>query len=135
MKSILDLGVEELEQILRDNALPANVSLQGIDGRKDFEKLFKHRLQPKYIAQTLLQEKLKTRVMVETPDMKSERLAIKQAELELKKLKLETQTQQQTNVYKRLQAIEDACMLVIRGVSNINERLDKLVEEKNKIKK
>lgn len=130
MRSVLDLDINELEKVLGDNALPADVGLQGIEERSDFDKLFKHRLQPKYIAQILLKEKLKTRVLAESPDIKNERLAVKQAELELKKLRLNQQTQMQSNIYKRLQAIESGVQLIVSGISGINERLDQLLSNK-----
>ena len=128
MRSILDLDIAELEEVLNTNSLPDGVGLQGIEERADFAKLFKHRVNPKHIASALLKEKLKTRVLTESPELKSERLAIKQVELELRRKRIEAVTAQQTNIYKRLQAIEDACGLIVRGISNINEKLDVLIQ-------
>lgn len=128
-KSVLDLTIEELEEILNTNELPEGISLEGIDQRKDFAKLFKHRMNPKHIAQTLLKERLKTRIMVESPEIKSERMQIRQAELELRKMKIEGQTQMQGNLYKRLQTIEAGVTLIISGIANINQRLDQIEAE------
>lgn len=129
MRSVLDLDINELESVLTNNALPDDVGLEGIEGRRDFDKLFRHRLSPKYIAQVLLKEKLKTRISAETPEIKSERLQVKQAELELKRLRLENQTQMQGNIYKRLQALEAGVNLAIAGISTINVQLAELLEK------
>lgn len=129
MRSILDLDINELEEVLNTNTLPEDVGLEGIESRKDFEKLFKHRLQPKYMAQALLKDKLKTRITAETPEIKSERLAIKQAELELRKMKMNAQTQMQGNIYKRLQALEAIGNLTVAGITSINQKLDELLSQ------
>ena len=129
MRSVLDLDINELENVLTNNALPDDVGLEGIEGRRDFDKLFRHRLSPKYIAQVLLKEKLKTRISAETPEIKNERLQVKQAELELKRLRLENQTQMQGNIYKRLQALEAGVNLAIAGISTINVQLAELLEK------
>lgn len=130
-RSILDLNIEELEEILKSNELPPDVGLEGIQNRDDFNKLFKHRLNPKLIAQHLLRDKMKTRVLVESPELKDERLQVKKAELEIRKLRAENQTAMQQNIYKRLQAIEDGLSLVVAGMSNLNQRLTQLLEGQN----
>lgn len=119
MRDITELNVEDLEQILATNTLPEDVALTGISSRTDFDKLFKHRATPKFIAQALLKDKLKTRVLSEGSELKSERMEVRKAEIELRKMRLETQTQQQTNIYKKLQTLEDGLNILISGLANL----------------
>ena len=130
-RSILELTIEELEQVFKTNELPEGVSISGIDTRTDFDKLYKHRLNPKYIAQTLLRERLHTRIMVESPEIKNERLQLKQAELELKRMKIESNTQMYSNVYKRLQAIESTVTLIVSGITNLNQQMSDVLQKLN----
>lgn len=59
MKSIFDLDLSELNTILEKGTLPEGISLDGLENRQDFEKLFKHRLNPMFIIRTLIQERIK----------------------------------------------------------------------------
>lgn len=108
-KSILSLGIEELEQILGSNELPTDCDLSGLEERKDFKTFFAHRLAPRFIAKTLLEEKMKAR-LIEPTELKEERLKIKKMELELKKDKAGKTTWQYQQIWN--------------AISNVNKKLD-----------
>ena len=112
-RSILDFSIEELEKVLTENVLPDGVDLAGLEHRPDADKLFKHRFSPKFIAQAILKDKLKTRVLAEPAGVKSERLAMQQAELELKKLKVQGNTQFQSLILDKLRNIEDMMKIIL----------------------
>jgi hypothetical protein len=130
MKRIMDATVEELEEVLRTNSMDG-YALDGIEERKDFDKLFKSRLNPRTIATSLLkdrrQEQRATHATGESPDLVRERLEVKRIELELKKTKVTSQTWFQEQTYKRMQAIEDAIsVLMSLNLSNAR-KLDALI--------
>ena len=130
MRSIFSLDINDLEQILISNQLPPDVTLEGIETRKDFDKLFKHRATPKYIAQAILKEKIKGCAMQESPDIKNQRLAIKKMELELRSKRVESVSFQQDQLYKRLQAIESSQNMIIRGITNLNELMERFLNDR-----
>lgn len=59
MKSILDLNIDELQSIIMTDVFPEDVTLEGIEGRKDFQKLFVNRMHPCRIAEIIYKEKAK----------------------------------------------------------------------------
>ena len=138
MKSIFDFNIDELQEFIR-NGGQGEVSLSGIEDRKDFDKLFKHRATPTYIAEALLKEKVASRPKqvnpqpkggCQTPDSaenKANRLQLKQMELELKRQRVESVTQVQSHIYKRLQALEDGQAVIIASLANLTGKLNELL--------
>src|SRR5689334_9562682 len=100
--TITQLTNEQLQQVIDTNELPEGCDLTGIGQRPDADKLFKHRLNPKFIAKVLLLERQSTS-LGENLSVKEERLQLKRLELEIKKSKLETTSAVLDNIYKRLQ--------------------------------
>lgn len=118
-RSILDLGIEELELVLATNSLPDGVGLSGLEHRPDADKLYKHRFSPKFIAQALLKDLLKTRVLSEPSSSKSERLALQKAELELKQKKVAGQSQMQNLILDKLRNIEATQRIIMAQLSQL----------------
>jgi hypothetical protein len=112
MKSILDLNVEELGEILATNILPPDCGLQGIEGRSDFKKLFAPR--PTGVAYQ----------PVETAELKEKRLQIRELELNAKNQRGESITQFQNNIYKALQEIKDGQMFIMSSMQTILNKLN-----------
>ena len=129
-RSILDLGIDDLEVILSADILPPGVNLAGIEGRPDFDKLYRHRLHPRMIAQVLLKERLKARIAVEPDSLKTQRLEIKKMELEIKEKKLQGERFSLQAINKKLQTIESGQTLIISSLSVINQRLEKIQANK-----
>ena len=140
MRSIFDLDLEELEQIVKSNTLPPDVELGDIASRRDFDKLFKHRLNPKYIAQIALKERgvaepvePKPRVEAkpyqpaESVDMKTQRLQLKQQELQLKAQKQESLTYLQNEILARQNALISGQNSIIESLALMNEKLDRVL--------
>lgn len=130
LRSIFKLSIDELEMIVASNLLPEGVTLEGIEERRDFDKLFKHRLNPKFIAEACLKEKKKEEMAAasasprEPSELKSQRMELKARELEVRKLKLEGQTIVNNRIIQKLQGLESAQHLIISGIAKINERLE-----------
>jgi hypothetical protein len=82
-RSILDLNTNELLEIQKTKKLPEGVTLKGIEGRKDFDVLYRHRSNPTLLAEHLLKD---------TKGLEQKRLDLKQAELDLRKEKVKGQT-------------------------------------------
>lgn len=133
-KSIFDLNVDELESILASNELPPEITLEGIEQRKDFDKLFKHRANPKAIAQILLKEKVKDRLLAEPTGLKNQRLQLKQAELEYKQLKLNTTSDMQKNIYRYMQKLDTGNLMIMGALNNLQVALNELSLEIKNIK-
>lgn len=131
-RSIFDLSIDELEVVINSNQLPEGVGLQGIEEHKDFSKLFKHRLNPKFIAEALVKERVPKEALMKGPaepvEMRQQRIELKRVELDLKKKRGEALTFTQQQIYKRLQAIEDGNSVIIAGVNNLNNKLTQLLE-------
>lgn len=105
MRRIVDLTTDELKEIIKTDALPPDVSLEGLEERSDFEKLFNHRHKPKFIAAKLFKEKAGTQ-NPETFSLREERLSIQKETLELRKQKAEKTTWQFQQIKKQLDRIE-----------------------------
>jgi len=135
MPSIFDLNINELEEILKSNTLPEGVTLQGIEDRKDFDRLFRSRNTPKHIATTLIREKQSTIPKEpkqrggnqDSEEIKQRRLELKALELDIKGKSKDSLTQLQQNIYKRLQAVEDGQVMIIHSLANLNQKVSELL--------
>lgn len=120
MKSILNLTIDELKEVVKNDTLPLDVNLTGLEERKDFQKLFRFRSSPKMIASALLKEKLEVKEKRggshDTEEVKKKRLELKEKELELKKLKAEGTSYQLKQIHQLL--------------SDVNKKLDFLIRRK-----
>jgi len=125
-KSILDLNFDELKLVIESNKLPDNVTLKGLEGRDDFVKLYRFRASPTNMATVLLKEKIAEHTeskggSQDATEIKLKRLQLKESELEIKRLKAETQT----TLLKQL--LEE-----MRGLHlKVNSILSRVGEEKN----
>jgi hypothetical protein len=115
-KSIFQASAEELQDILNTNQFPDNITLEGIEKRADFQLMFKHRQNPKFIAAFLLKGMLKHNVLTESEDIKKERFELRKYELSLKEQKLNIQTAQIGEVKKNLERIEAKIDILIQGL-------------------
>lgn len=113
MNSILTASIEELEAIVQFNTLPEHLSLEGIEERKDFQKLFSHRLNPRFIAQTLLREKRGKPEEEGDASLKEKRLELKRKELELKEKKLDKTSQQLKAIWEVMKRVESKLDIVL----------------------
>ncbi len=80
MRSILDLNIDELKAVIETGTLPEDVTLDGLEARKDFARFFRYRATPSMIATFLLREKL-TLQSQGSEDIKKKRLELKEKEL------------------------------------------------------
>jgi hypothetical protein len=136
-RSIFDLNVDELEEVLKQNILPAGVTLQGLEDRKDFDKLFKHRLSPKFIAQVILKEKMAdqprqpaqaTAPHPQSQALREQRLELKKQELAIKKMKAETQSAVNQKILDKLAAIETGQTMLAGSLASVNQKLSLVLE-------
>ena len=124
-RSILDLTLDELEQVINTNELPDGVGLQGIENRKDFDKLFRHRLNPKYIAQALVRDKAtkpQAKGPSESEEVKKLRLELKQKEIDVRTAKAQNQTEMNQRIMNKLLSIESAVQLLAMRVEHLITR-------------
>jgi len=105
-RSILDLSPEELSIVQKTNKLPDNVSLKGIEERKDFDILYKHRNNLSMLAEHLLKG---------SKTLEHERLLLKKEELELRKEKAKGQTFLLKDLKAHLTRIETKLDLLVQS--------------------
>ena len=133
-RSIFDLNIDELATVVETGDLPEGISYAGIENRNDFKRLFRHRGTPSHIAQILLKEKATTQPKnpgggsQESEELKQERLRLKQLELAHRQNRVEKLTAMQVRIDKKLQDVEDLCMLNMKLLQSINETMTKLTE-------
>jgi hypothetical protein len=127
-RSILDLSLDELEQVIATNELPPGVGLQGIEARKDFDKLFRHRLNPAHIATRLVRDKAKplSPTQRESDEMKQARIDIRKLEVEAKHAKANQLTVMNERIIKKLDSIDSGMVLLASRLEAIQRQIDKL---------
>jgi len=119
-RSILDLSTEELIQIRETNKLPEEKTLKGIEERKDFDTLYRHRNTPHLLAEILLKSTrisakgLSPSVKQEKVELEQKRIALKEKELGLRKEKVEGQTFLLKDLKSHLTRIETKLDLLIQ---------------------
>jgi hypothetical protein len=89
MKKILDLSMKELEALLQKDIFPSEISFEGLEEHPSFNRLFKHRNNPKLLATLILKERIRSTIS-DSSSIKDRRLLLKEKELELKERKGET---------------------------------------------
>ena len=122
-RSILSLTFDELKQIVLTNSYPDNVTLEGIETREDYEKLFKHRNSPALLAKNLIVKdaNLKERQHGEPEDIKRKRLELREAEIEAKKVKSVAQTQAFEQILNTLRRIETGIDYLVQNLKSKKE--------------
>jgi len=109
-KSILDLTLHELEEIIETNQLPEGVTLDRLEERRDFQALFSHRNNPKYIAKKLLKERITGE---ESLNLKERRLRLKELELSLKQKNFTSFGQELKDIKRLLLEIKGLIKLLL----------------------
>ena len=101
-KSILSLNPSELRFIMESGTLPDTVSLEGIEERDDFEKLYKLRNKPSLLARHIL---LKSKQIGDSL-LKEQRIELQKGTLKLKTEKLQRETERYKGLKAQLSRIE-----------------------------
>jgi hypothetical protein len=123
-KSILNLTITELKTIVETGVMPPEITLIGLEDHKDFQKLFRFRASPSKIAEHLLKEQLPLKVLKErggssdSPEIKEKRLTLKEQELDIKRLKAETQTHLLKEIITRLTDVEQKLNYIMKNLNS-----------------
>lgn len=120
--SILNLTFDTLKEIIETNTFPEGVTLEGIEKRDDYEKLFKHRNNPALIAKQLIIPPRKERsTPAEPEDFKRKRLEIRELELKARQERYSATTQTLQSIINTLRRIETGIDYLVQNLKSKKE--------------
>lgn len=125
IKTIFDLTALELEELIGTGGVLGleEITLDGIEKRPDFDKLFAKRNDIAYIAAVLLKEKQKHSV-----ELKSQRIELRKRELKVKEERVKERTFMNEQIYKRLRSLEGMILALHTNIIDLDRKIDDIRE-------